>query len=347
MNLKILKSKKIMLIVTSIIVILFALGITIYFIQNNENKETSTQPANIDEETIGNEEFNEFQNQIENNIVDEAVENNENNSITTQTQNTNTNTNKNQIPYYIKVNYGAQVVTIYKKDNQGNYTIPVKAMVCSTGIATPKSGVYSIPTRYRWLVLEGYVYGQYSIQIVGNIFFHSVPYVRKNDPSSLEYWEYDKLGTYASAGCVRLTVADVLWIYNNCANGTKVEFYSSSDPGPLGKPSAKKISSYPDYLRNWDPTDPNQSNPWRNYKEPVVEEKQPEQVPDNETEENPDKETEKEPNEEQNREPDKEEEKDPDKEQEQEPNKEPEKEPNKEQEENKNQTEEQNKVENK
>lgn len=47
-----------------------------------------------------------------------------------------------------------------------------------------------------------------------------------------------------------------------------VEFYSSSNPGPLGKPSAKKISSYEDYLRNWDPTDPNSNNPWKSYKAP-------------------------------------------------------------------------------
>lgn len=139
-------------------------------------------------------------------------------------------------------------------------------MVCSTGVATPTSGVYSIPARWEWLGLQGDVYGHYSTQIKGNILFHSVPYLAKGDKSSLEYWEYDKLGTYASAGCIRLTVADAKWIFYNCARGTKVEFYSSSNPGPLGKPSARKISSYPDYLRNWDPTDPDQSNPWYTYK---------------------------------------------------------------------------------
>ena len=46
-----------------------------------------------------------------------------------------------------------------------------------------------------------------------------------------------------------------------------VEFYSSSDPGPLGKPSAKKISNAEGELKNWDPTDPNPNNPWKNYKE--------------------------------------------------------------------------------
>ena len=138
-------------------------------------------------------------------------------------------------------------------------------MVCSTGVATPKSGVYKIQYRWEWLRLEGYVFGHYSTQIVGNILFHSVPYLEKN-PGTLEYWEYDKLGTYASAGCVRLTVADAKWIFNNCARGTQVEFYSSSNPGPLGKPSAKKISNAEGDLKNWDPTDPNPNNPWKNYK---------------------------------------------------------------------------------
>lgn len=173
---------------------------------------------------------------------------------------------ENKPQYYIKVNYGAQVVNIYKKDENGNYTVPVKAMVCSTGTHTPTSGVYSIPGRWSWGLLQGNVYGQYVTKITGNILFHSVPYTQRN-ASSLEYWEYDKLGTAASLGCVRLKVEDAKWIYNNCANGTKVEFYSDANPGPLGKPSAKKISNYPDYLRNWDPTDPNQSNPWHNYKE--------------------------------------------------------------------------------
>ena len=102
------------------------------------------------------------------------------------------------MPYYIKVNIAGQVVTIYGKDNDENYTKPVKAMVCSTGTYTPKSGIYSIPARWTWLGLKGNVYGQYATQIKGNILFHSVPYLTKYDPASLEYWEYDKLGTAAS-----------------------------------------------------------------------------------------------------------------------------------------------------
>ena len=168
--------------------------------------------------------------------------------------------------YYIKINYTANVVTIYTKDADGNYTIPVKALVCSTGTATPTSGVYKMSNKYRWHMLNGGVYGQYCTRITGHILFHSVPYAT-NSPDSLKYTAYDKLGTKASAGCVRLTVQDAMWIYNNCASGTYVEFYSSSDPGPLGKPSARKISSNVD-CRNWDPTDPDPRNPWNGYVEP-------------------------------------------------------------------------------
>lgn len=165
------------------------------------------------------------------------------------------NVTKATSQYYIKVNYSANVVTIYGADGS-----PLKAMVCSCGTATPKGGRYNLDYKYRWLALYGGVHGQYCTRITGNILFHSVPYLQSGNPGSLEYWEYDKLGTSASAGCIRLTVADAKWIYENCPSGTTVEFYSSPDAGPLGKPEAMKISNFPN--RDWDPTDPDASNPW-------------------------------------------------------------------------------------
>lgn len=180
-------------------------------------------------------------------------------------ENKEENKNTSSAQYYIKVNYGAQVVTIYTKDSKGKYTVPVKAMVCSTGTHTPKGGVYKAPAKIRWCHMLGDVYAQYCTQIVGDILFHSVPYLTNGDHSSLEYWAYDKLGTKASLGCIRLTCKDAKWIYDNCKIGTQVEFYSSSNPGPLGKPSARKISNAPSYLRGWDPTDPVSNNPWKKY----------------------------------------------------------------------------------
>ena len=173
--------------------------------------------------------------------------------------------NSNGPKYYIKVSYTSNVVAIYTKDDSGEYNNLVKTMVCSTGTATPRGGVYKLNTKYRWLPLFGNVYGQYCSRITGYILFHSVPYLRNREPDSLEYWEYDKLGTAASAGCVRLTVADAYWIYSNCASGTYVEFCTTLN---VSKPSAAKISSN-EACRNYDPTDPVANNPWRNYVEPT------------------------------------------------------------------------------
>ena len=174
--------------------------------------------------------------------------------------------------YYIKVNYGAQVVTVYTKDSNGKYTVPVRAMVCSTGTYTPTSGTYRTLGKGNWWPLMGDVYGQYSTWICDDILFHSVPYLESGDKSSLEYWAYDQLGQRVSLGCVRLTVEDAKWIYSNCPVGTQVEFYSSSNPGPLGKPSTMKISDAPENVRGWDPTDPDPKNPWPEYLKKLEEE---------------------------------------------------------------------------
>lgn len=167
--------------------------------------------------------------------------------------------------YLARINLTHCTVNIYTKDENGEYTVPVKAMICSTGYATPGAGkFYRLGNTWEWLRLKGNVYGHYVTQITGNILFHSVPYLRWGDPASLEYWEFDKLGVKASQGCIRLQVSDAIWIYNNAWNIVGVEFYRDEDPGPFGKPTAPKISEN-EACRDWDPTDPNPENPWHSY----------------------------------------------------------------------------------
>ena len=155
----------------------------------------------------------------------------------------------------LEVNYVANVVNVYY------YGEPLYAFVRSTGSATPRSGTYYTQAKWRWRGLFGGVYGQYATAITGNILFHSVPYYDTYE-WALEYWEYDKLGTSASMGCVRLQACDAQWIYDNCPIGTPVTFYGSEDPGPWGKPKAYKISNAPEDIRNWDPTDTHYANAW-------------------------------------------------------------------------------------
>lgn len=161
-----------------------------------------------------------------------------------------------EFPFEIRVNKQMNCVTVYAMDNAGAYSIPYKAMVCSTGNATPL-GTFKTPAKYIWKILKGNVWGQYSTRITGSILFHSVPYRTSNKDALISKY-YNKLGTTASAGCIRLTTIDAKWIYDNCPLGTTVVIYNDSNPGPLGKPTAMKVSE----SNKWDPTDPDPANPW-------------------------------------------------------------------------------------
>lgn len=155
-----------------------------------------------------------------------------------------------QSSYVIKVNKKKNCVTVYAKDGKKGYIIPVKAFPCSAGKATPITTAYT-PAKYRWHRLNGNCYGQWCTRIKQGFLFHSVMY-GKTKNTTLSVSNYNKLGTTASHGCIRLRAGDAKWIYDNCKLKTKVVIYNSSDPGPLGKPSVAKLPSW----HKWDPTDP-------------------------------------------------------------------------------------------
>lgn len=155
--------------------------------------------------------------------------------------------------YYLQVNKGTNVVTVF----QSNGT-PYKAFICSAGGDTP-TGTFYTGQKLRWHELMGPVWGQYCTRITGSILFHSVWYYQNGNPATQSYTEYNKLGHLASHGCIRLTVGDAKWIYDNCPVGTQVRIiYGSSANDPLGKPSFMHMSGY----QGWDPTDPDPRNPY-------------------------------------------------------------------------------------
>lgn len=157
--------------------------------------------------------------------------------------------------YQITVNCTTNTVTIYAKDENGNYCVPVKAMICSTGAAgaTP-AGTFTTRRLGRWHPLMGDCYGQYCTQINGNILFHSVWYYVDGNANTQSVKEYRKLGQSVSHGCIRLTVADAKWIYENCAGCTVKVTYNAYEPAPFDRPTPPAITAlYGDY--GHDPTD--------------------------------------------------------------------------------------------
>lgn len=178
----------------------------------------------------------------------------------------NKKSNSSQNLYYIKVNRKKNCVTVYTYDENGEYTVPVRAMVCSCGQDDGTiTGDFSIYFKNEWHPLFDNVYGHYVSGISGDYLFHSVPYYSPTN-NRLEVDEFNKLGKSASLGCVRMAVADSKWIFDNCAQNTGVTIYDDDTAGPLGKPETIKIK---DKSCGWDPTDNSKNNPYYS-KKPII-----------------------------------------------------------------------------
>lgn len=180
----------------------------------------------------------------------------------------NLNSGSYQNPYYIKVNRQENCVTVYTYDKDGEYTVPIRAMVSSCGKEDYDTitGEYNLYFKNEWNGLFGDSEGHYVSGISGDFLFHSVPYYSASS-DDLKTEEFNKLGEDGSLGCVRLAAADVKWIYDNCIVGTTIEIYDDDNPGPLGKPDTIKIK---DLECGWDPTDPDNSNPYKNKKPQII-----------------------------------------------------------------------------
>ncbi len=168
--------------------------------------------------------------------------------------------------YSIRVNRNTNVVTVYN-DSGG----AVKAMTCSvgTGTKTP-TGSFSILTKDSWHTLMGPVYAPYCSKVTSDgVWFHPVWYYQNGNRASQSVQSYNMLGTKASHGCIRLTLADAKWIYENCPVGTRVTIFDgSSASDPLGKPATYKLPGTANDW-SWDPTDPDPSNPYHS-KQPSI-----------------------------------------------------------------------------
>ena len=179
-------------------------------------------------------------------------------------KNKNSKSEKNL--FELRVNRSQNCVTAYTYDENGEYTVPVRSMVCSSGKNNSTvTGRFSLYFKNEWHPLYENVYGYYVSGISGDYLFHSVPYYHpKSDELKVD--EYNKLGRQASLGCIRLAVADSKWIYKNCQQNTAIVIYDDDEASPLGKPESMKIT---DKKCGWDPTDSNKKNPYYS-KKPTI-----------------------------------------------------------------------------
>ena len=131
---------------------------------------------------------------------------------------------KSYSKYKLVIDVSDQRVYAYGYEN-GAYGPLARVMVCSTGTKSDPTplGTYTSTERLgKWYYFTKFkCWAQYAYRITGPYYFHSVLFNNKGDskPTSSSV---RNLGKRASHGCVRLSVEDAKWIYNNCDAGTTV-----------------------------------------------------------------------------------------------------------------------------
>ncbi|MDO5390424.1 MAG: L,D-transpeptidase family protein [Eubacteriales bacterium] len=157
--------------------------------------------------------------------------------------------------YRLVVNKLTCVVTVLTKQNSSstNYNIPVVNFVCSVGqpISRTPNGTFTPSRGGRWQMLMGPSWGQYGVNVYGGvIYFHSVA-CGSASSYAVPAAEFNRLGTPASHGCIRLCVSDAKWIYENAySSKTTIHDNANYNNCLFEKPTLPKISG------SVDPTDP-------------------------------------------------------------------------------------------
>jgi len=182
----------------------------------------------------------------------------------------------------IVVYIGTESIVVYLAKD-GEWT-QERIMICSTGRSkemTPR-GTFAIVRQYPYKKMgqiDGEnVYSQYASRITGSYLFHSVPiggdkrYSQVNGKKQMFVKYYEKLGTIASGGCVRLRCIDAYWIYMNCPVGTTIVITDDSGPIPPTPPKLIYEEPYMDekHEYGWDPSDPDPENPYHAIYTPEV-----------------------------------------------------------------------------
>ncbi|EJT6475283.1 TPA: L,D-transpeptidase [Clostridium perfringens] len=123
--------------------------------------------------------------------------------------------------YLVFVNIAEQKTYVYE-GSKNDWTLD-KTFTCSTGIEGKETpvGVFTVQNRAPWFFSPKYGQGgKYYVQFMGNYLFHSIPFdsdkTTVSDPT---------LGVPSSHGCIRLSVKDSKWLYDNVQNGSKIIIY--------------------------------------------------------------------------------------------------------------------------
>ncbi len=160
------------------------------------------------------------------------------------------------IEYFLYYEKGNHVLTVYKADNEGYYTVPVKTISCASGTTPAKTpvGIHTLrggeSGRLRWKTFSASCHAQYGIYYANGVLLHSTCYGDTRENSIIS-WYYESIGASSTGGCLRMQVGEMLWIWENCPEGTKLQIVNGSPRGM----ECERPEKIPDSSM-YDPTDP-------------------------------------------------------------------------------------------
>ncbi len=139
------------------------------------------------------------------------------NSVSSKAQNYSSNTD-----YLILVDTTNQKTYVFK-GSKGKWA-QQKAMTCSTGTSSNSTplGEYKTTMRTRYFDSFGYRCWYATGFIGGEYLFHSSPYILEDKPNRIAD---STMGVPSSHGCIRMTLDDALYIYDNIPIGSKVVIF--------------------------------------------------------------------------------------------------------------------------
>ena len=160
--------------------------------------------------------------------------------------------------YRIEIDLTNQICTVY-----GVYSDKSVKGLMSEFVSTARKGKTTpvgnfkiqgakggLKAKYRTAKMEGgKAYAEYLCRFKGAKCMHTVPYKHRNTRGLVTKSAFNKLGTPASAGCVRMPWKLAHYIYTTCPVGTPVKvFKGTKGRYPMGKPKKYVATS------NVDPT---------------------------------------------------------------------------------------------
>lgn len=125
--------------------------------------------------------------------------------------------------YKIIVSIKGHYVSILGWAN-GGWNKEVKHFVCSCGAKktpTPKGDFKLIERSGSWHQLNAEGWCRYAYRVHRYVYFHSWLYAFKGD-TKIRQNSKELLGQNVSHGCIRMSVDDCKWLYENCEPGTPV-----------------------------------------------------------------------------------------------------------------------------